>query len=706
MSKKLMIIESPNKIKTIAHYLKDQDFELLATYGHLRDLSKFGMGFSKDLEPKWVLVDRNIKTKNKDQADNKSILEQIHAAAARADEIYLSTDPDREGEAIAWHVWSLLSDQDKKKCFRVVFNEITARAINESLNHARDIDLNQVNSYLARRILDRNFGYKLSSFVRKFLGGISAGRVQSVALKFLKIREDEINSFVPESWFTIKAFLKNGLILDLRKISSDLTNYQLNDSVNDGKVNFTTIQDAQKILDYLSPNYTFVCEHPPKKEQNKPKSALKTATMQQEAISRFKLSSKTIEATAQKLYEGVEINGQTISLITYPRTDRDDLSDTFISDAERYIKDHYGIEYWSGVKKKKTSTNDQTKTNLVQGAHEAIRPSDLSYPPEVVKPYLDKVKYQLYCLVWVRALGSLMTNSVYQYRYYDFENKGCLFNNYSRSLVFDGYEKIYQQYHLWKTNDQNNQINNLAQLAKLKLNENYLVKDTKIEQHDKNPPARYNEATLIRALEKEGIGRPSTYVTIANTVLKREYANKKNLALVPTEVGMKIVANLQKIFPDIISFDYTRKMEEGLDEIAENKVNWKDFLKVIFAKFEKTLYEANQSQPLPEVEYVNRKCPECQHELIYRRSFRKSRISRFIGCSDFPKCKFSEPISKPILLDETCPDCQQPLVKRTSRYGSTFFGCSSFPKCRFIKEDPDNPKPRKNNFKNQTKTEK
>ncbi|MDQ0513944.1 DNA topoisomerase-1 [Mycoplasmoides fastidiosum] len=698
MSKNLMIIESPNKIKTISHYLKNQDMELLATYGHLRDLNKFGMGFNRDLDPNWVIVEtKKINDKN----NKKEILKTIRDAAKAADKIYLSTDPDREGEAIAWHVWSLLPEEDQKKCVRVVFNEITDRAIHEALNHPRQIDLSQVNSYLARRLLDRNFGYKLSGFVRQFLGGISAGRVQSVALKFLQIRENEIRNFIPESWFTINVLLKNKLNLTLRKLGSNIKNYKLNENINDGKVNFHDALSAQNVIDQLNDEYIFVKEHAPKEEKINAKPALKTSTLQQEAISRFKISSKLVESTAQKLYEGVEINGQMYSLITYPRTDRTDLSETFVDLAKTYIKKTFGADYWKGVQVKKTTKKNQSEKELVQGAHEAIRPSDLSLTPEIVKPYLDKTKFQVYCLIWTRALASLMSQAVYQYQYYDFENNGCLFNNYTRVRKFDGFERVFDQYKLRKTNvelDETNEEENieLNQTAKLVLNEAYPLKTIDVEQHDKKPPARFNEASLIRALEKEGIGRPSTYATIANTVLKRDYAQKQNSALVPTDVGMKIVERLQDIFPNIMSFDFTRKMEEGLDEIASDKVEWKNFLKELFTQFQATLTEAKKNQPPVEPEYVGRLCPLCEHQLIYRKSYRTANPKKFIGCSNYPKCRFVEPLVKPVFVGEDCELCQSPLVRRTSRYGNTFFGCSTFPKCRFIKDDPENPKPLKN----------
>lgn len=702
-NKNLMIIESPNKIKTISKYLHDDSVEILATYGHLRDLSKFGMGFTKNLDPIWVNVKLEIKSKKTNQKETKkSILKQILETAKSANKIYLSTDPDREGEAIAWHVYSLLPENDKQKCVRVVFNEITTNAIHDALKHPRKIDMNQVNSYLARRVLDREFGYKLSGFVKRNFGGISAGRVQSVALKFLKLREDEIIAFIPESWYTIEVILKPNLKLNLKLIAKHITNYKLKPNLDSNKICFADLNSAQTVIDALDDKYVFIKAHQAKQEKISPKNSLKTSTLHQEGISRFKISSRKVESIAQKLYEGVMVNQEIVSLISYPRTDRTDLSQTFINEAQKYIVSNYGNQYCKTTlsTNKKTKATKEIKANLVQGAHEAIRPTDLNLTPDFVKPFLEKNEFNLYCLIWIRAIGSLMSQSVYEYKYYDFENNGCLFNCYDRHLVFDGFEKLYSQY---KWNQDKNELEDNKKdektdfnlKNKLVLNKSYQLKEIQALKHNKKPPARYNEASLIKALEQEGIGRPSTYASITSTVLKRDYANKKDASLVPTEKGINIINNLQKNFVDIMSFDYTKKMEKGLDEIANNKKEWKAFLNPIFDEFRANLAKVEVISPKIEHEYANKNCPLCSKPLIFRQSFRTKNANKFIGCSGFPKCRYIESLIKPDFVNENCPKCKNPLVRKKSKYNTFFIGCSTYPKCQFLKEDPLNPKPNK-----------
>lgn len=689
MSKSLMIIESPNKIKTIGQYLKGKNIQLMATFGHLRDLSKFGMGFDKDLNPRWVPVSKIKNNSNtKKGVDYDQIIKNLIIEADKADKIYLSTDPDREGEAIAWHVWSLLDDKTKAKCQRVVFNEITKKAILAAIDSPRNINLNQVNSYLARRLLDREFGYKLSSFVRTHFGGISAGRVQSVSLKFLVDREKEINDFVPESWYTIE-----GLILDrkvkltLKKLSSNLTKLKLKEDIKDGKINFSDLSSVQQVLADLKSTFTLTTIHPAKHERYYPSKPLKTSTLQQESISKFKLSSKKVEQIAQKLYEGVEIAGKMQSLITYPRTDQTVLSETFIEEAKSYLIDHYGGEYLSKYPFKK---NKKDNDKLVQGAHEAIRPTDLSLTPEKVKPYLNSREYQVYALIWARSLGSLMSQSVYKYSYFDFDNNGYKFHTYTRNREFDGFELLYQQYGFKASFDPNELERSL--LDKLVINQTYSADDLYHVQHDKKPPSRYNEASLIQALEKNGIGRPSTYASIAATVVGRDYATLVKGTLIPKEKGIKIIEGLTKLFKEIISFDYTRKMEDSLDLIANQGIDWKeDFLKPTFLKFNNqlTLAKATEPKQKPAAEAIDRNCPECGNQLLNRNAFTRGRTYNFIGCSNYPNCRYTESINKKTTtanfekLDYNCPKCQKPLLKRKSRFNTFFVGCSGFPKCNY-----------------------
>lgn len=664
MKNELMLIESPNKIATIKKYLKNTGIEVMATVGHFREIDEHSyhpLGFDLDtFETKWKSISRS-----------ESIITKINKAADKSSKIYLSTDPDREGEAISWHIYSILSDKNRKKCSRIVFNEITKKAIQEALLNPRHLDQNQINSYLARKFLDRGLGFKLSNFVNKSIGGISAGRVQSIALKFLRDKHDEIQRFVPEHWFNLKITLKNTLELTLKKVSPDIE-VELHPTLKNGLVNFLKEEDAEKVKKSLLPEYTLLSIDDPKSEVQRAPRALKTSSMQKNAINKLGMSSNATERTAQKLYEGVMIDGEAVSLITYPRTDREDLSESFAQEAREFITNTYSKAYLGNSK----SVKAPKKEELVQGAHEGIRPTDIKLTPESLENKLAPNEYKLYKLVWTYAVASLMKEATYENTTYRFENnKNQLTANF-RQEVFEGFKVLFKKYFAL-TED-------FSFPEGLKINNKYPVGAVEIKRVDKRPPAPHTEASLIDSLDEEGIGRPSTYSHIINIVLKRDYAVLEQGKINITEFGLSVAGLLEKNFPEIMEYHYTRDMEKELDNISENKTEWKIFLRKVFDAFFKEFEKASESITY---EKVGRLCSECNSELVFK--FAKKTGKKFISCSSYPKCKYIEFIEekKQELLDELCPECSSPLAKRISRLKKAFIGCSAFPKCKYIKID-------------------
>lgn len=674
----LMIIESPNKIKTIGKYLQNKDIQLLASYGHVRDLSKWGLGFTKEYEINWTKTDRKIKSKN--------IIDVINEAANKAKNIYLSTDPDREGEAIAWHIFCILNKDNQSKCKRVVFNEITKNAIEKSLNTPRELDQNQINSYLARRLLDRRIGFKLSSYTKKKIGGISAGRVQSIALKFLKDRELEINGFVPEYWFNLVVELENKLELSLKEVSSNLLPIEIKNDVSSGSgINFAKEEDAKKVFDSLDSFFLLTEIKEPKTKKQTTLIALKTSTLYTESIKRLNMTTKQVETTAQKLFEGVDINGESTSLITYPRTDKNEFSETFLETAQTYIQNRFGKNYWQKPNYKKKDKND----DLVQGAHEGIRPTDINLTPEYVKPFLATHEHKLYELIWVYTVASLMADSLYTSTSYKFDNNNNKFSASIKNEVFDGYKLLTKGYKIFEKEEELK-----IDEKKLIVNQKYQSSKVEISKINKKPPAPYNESTLIQALEAKGIGRPSTYSSITNVVLNRDYATKdNNKKLLITELGLKVSNDLEENFSEFINYDYTKNMEKELDNISEAKTNWKEFLNLVFDVFDKNFDLANQKIPKVEYEKVEDKlCPNCNQQLVYKIA-KKTQV-KFIACQNFPKCKYAEFINNnnnDSVLEKKCPKCEKNLVKKMNKWKTEFISCSGYPECRYIegKEEPE-----------------
>ena len=640
MSKNLVIVESPSKSKTIEKYLGN-DYKVVSSKGHIRDLStkgKYGLGVDveNNFKPDYV----NIRGKKKD-------IEALKKEVKASDFVYLATDPDREGEAISWHLYDALGLKENDYD-RIVFNEITKKAILASLEHPRKIDQNLVNSQETRRILDRIIGFRLSKLIQSKTDGKSAGRVQSVALKLIVDREREIEKFNPEEYWTITSHFN--------EFDADLYNYNHKD------IKIETEVMANEILNKLSNSFKIETVET-KTKNKKSKYPYTTSTLQQDASNKLGFNSKKTMSIAQKLYEGIKLENETVGLISYMRTDSIRLSDDFTNDTIKYIASKYGKEYIGYVKKAKNNDN-------VQDAHEAIRPTSINRDPLSLKPYLTPEQYKLYRLIYYRTLASLMSDAKTNNTTVILDNNNYQFKATGQVLIFDGYLKVYSEYE-----DIKDTI--LPDLEKY--NSNVLVSnDITKEQHFTKPPARYTEAKLIKEMEELGIGRPSTYSSTMETIKNRGYANLVDKKFVPTEIGFEITDKLQECFSHIINVDYTANMEEDLDKIALGDIVWYEVLKDFYQEFEPSVKEAFDKMPKKEPEKTGEDCPECGNPLVYR----IGKYGKFVACSNFPECKYikNEPREEKEITD--CPNCDGKIIEKKSRKGKIFYGCNNYPTCK------------------------
>lgn len=646
MSKNLVIVESPNKTKTISKYLGN-DYKVVSSVGHIRDLSTSGKyGFGVDIEngfkPNYV----PIKGK-------KKIINELKKDVNDADFVYLATDPDREGEAISWHLYDALNLKENKYK-RIVFNEITKNVILDSFKHARDINIDLVHSQETRRILDRIIGFRLSKLMQSKTGGKSAGRVQSVALKLIVDKEREINAFVPENYYEIDAYFN--------EFDAKL------DSYNHKKIEIKTESDAKEIVSKLS--NTFKIEEVTKKEKKQnSKFPFITSTMQQLASIKLNFSSKKTMSVAQKLYEGITLKDETVGLITYMRTDSTRLSNEFIASTYKFIEDKYGSNYVGHVKVNKNKEN-------VQDAHEAIRPTSINRTPESVKEYLSNDEYKLYSLIYYRALASLMADAKVLGTTVILDNNNYQFKATGHILTFDGYLKVYAPYE-----DNTDKI--LPDLENYKTG---VVISNKIEytMHSTKPPARYTEASLIKELESLGIGRPSTYATIIDRIKERDYVNIVDKKFVPTEMGIVTTDKLQEFFKDIINVEYTKEMEDDLDKIADGNMVWNKLLEKFYTDFEPKVKNAFDNMEKKEAEKTGETCPQCGSDLVVK----QSKYGKFIACSNYPECKYiKQKEKKEDVIVMNCPHCDGNIIERKTKRGKVFYGCSNYPKCKFASWD-------------------
>lgn len=646
--KNLVIVESPSKSRTIESYL-DDSYVVTSSVGHIRDLAttgKYGLG---------VNVEGDFEAEYKPITGKSKIIKELKKAAKAAEKVYLATDPDREGEAISWHLAEIL-DLDVHKVERVVFNEITKKAVQDAMKHPRKLDMDLVFSQEARRILDRIIGFRLSKLLQSKIRSKSAGRVQSVALRIIVEREREIEQFIPEEYWKIIA---KHQLSEEQIVEFELQKYK------NKKLKLTHQEQVEQIVAHLSPDDYQITDITVKKTSRAAKQPFITSRLQQEAANKLGFSAKKTMTVAQKLYEGLKIGSETVGLITYMRTDSTRLSDDFVRSTFSYIVDTYGKEY-KGIQIK------YKKTENMQDAHEAIRPTSVLRTPEDMEKYLSAEELKLYRLIWVRTVSSLMAKAQFNNTKVLLQNNDYQFQANGQVMLFDGYLKIAHEYEKITT-----------QLLPEYKQEAFIRPITlDPTQHFTQPPAYYNEASLVKVLEEKGIGRPSTYATIIDTIQKRGYVELEQKRFKPTEQGVLTSDKLTENFSEIVNVDYTAKLETELDQIAHGTMQEVDFLRAFYNDFEPVLDKAYENMEKIAPKETGEVCPECGSPLVVRRS----RYGEFVGCSNYPTCKYIKPTEKaaPKSTGIKCPKCKEgTIIEKKTRRGKIFWGCDRYPDCDF-----------------------
>ena len=653
--KNLVIVESPSKSKTIGKYL-GKDYTVVSSKGHIRDLAikgKDGLG---------VDVDNNFEATYQISKDKKDTVKELKKLASESDFVYLATDPDREGEAISWHLAQELG-LSEDLVDRVTFHEITKNAVQEAFKQPRTLDMNLVHSQETRRILDRIIGFKLSKLLNNKIKSKSAGRVQSVALKLIVEKEKEIKAFIPEEYWEVEAAFKK----KNRKFNAKLS------KVDGKKAALKNEEDAMRVINGTKGSFT-VTNIKKSKTSNKAPFPFITSTLQQEASTKLGFSAKRTMSIAQGLYEGVDVGNGQEGLITYMRTDSTRLSSVYVFAARNHIETEYGKEYLGYYQVK----NDDG----AQDAHEAIRPTNINYTPDSIKSHLTNDQYKLYKFIYYRALASQMAASKSDKVTVTFSQNEFDFTANGNVLSFDGYLKVYGDY----------VSNKDTILPEFEEGEQISAESITPTQHFTEPPKRYTEASLIKKLEEDGIGRPSTYAMIIDTIQARGYVTlapvsekSRTKFFTPTEQGTLTTDKLDQYFSSIINVSYTRDMESELDEIADGTREEVPTLRSFYDKFTPLLETAYEKMEKVAPEKVGEICPDCGGELVYR----NSRYGKFISCSNFPTCKYTRSLvvkekEKPEPTGKMCPECGKELLKRKSRFGTYFLGCSGFPKCHYM----------------------
>ena len=643
MSKHLVIVESPSKSKTIEKYL-GSDYKVVSSKGHIRDLATTGQyGLGVDIEngfkPNYIPI-----------AGKKKVISELKKDVKDSDIVYLASDPDREGEAIAWHLKDALGIKDGEYK-RVLFNEITHDKVLDAISKPTVIDDNLVRSQETRRILDRIIGFRLSKLLQSKIGAKSAGRVQSVALKLIVDREREIEAFKEEEYWTITS--------SFNEFDADLFKYKNDD------IKLHTEEDADNVLEKLGKDYKIESINQTAKNK-KSKFPFITSTLQQEASTKLGFPAKKTMSIAQKLYEGIELDNGPVGLITYMRTDSVRLSDDFTKPALKYISDNYGSEYVGYIKKSK-------KTENVQDAHEAIRPTSILREPLKIKEFLSNDEFKLYSLIYKRTLASLMADAKVKQTSIILDNNDYKFKTTGQVLTFDGYLKVYKDY-------ESSEDKILPELADANILSTDIVNK---EQHFTKPPARYTEAKLIKEMEELGIGRPSTYAKIIDTIKERGYVELVEKKFKPTKVGIESTDKLQEFFSDLINVEYTRDMEEDLDKVADGKLVWNEVLKNFYALFEPRVKNAFTDMEKKEPEKTGEVCPNCGNPLVIR----KGKYGEFVACSNYPECKYIKKEEKEVVEVMDCPECSGKIIERKTKRGKVFYGCNNYPKCKFASWD-------------------
>ncbi|MGI6606290.1 MAG: type I DNA topoisomerase [Peptococcia bacterium] len=655
MTKILVVVESPAKAKTIGKYL-GKKYTVRASMGHIRDLpkSQFGVDVENDFLVKYITI-----------RGKGDLLRELKTLAQKSDEILLATDPDREGEAIAWHLQEFLKLPADKEC-RVEFNEITKNKIIEAIKKPRQIDQNRVDAQQTRRVLDRIVGYKLSPLLwRKIKKGLSAGRVQSVVVRLICDRENEINSFTPEEYWSLTAKLAKGkgsFAAELSKISGK-------------KAELKNEEQVQEIIRKIQ-HQPFLVEAIKKKEQKKnPAPPFITSTLQQEASRKLNYTAKKTMMIAQQLYEGIELSKKegSVGLITYMRTDSTRISDEAKQETRNYIETVFGKAYLA------EGNRNYVSKGKIQNAHECIRPTSTFRDPQAVREYLKPEQYKLYKLIWERFVASQMAAVTLEVTSVDLTALDYLFKATGSVVIFPGFTKLYVE-----GSDDKESKEEYGKLPALQEKEEVALQELIPKQHFTQPPSRYSEATLIKTLEEKGIGRPSTYAPILDTIVSRGYVVKEKKQYVPTDLGFLVIDLLKKYFPEIIDLEFTANLENNLDSIEEGQSDWKAVLGRFFAPFNEELKIADQEIGQIEIadEVSEEICEKCGRNLVIK----QGRFGKFLACPGFPECRNTKP-----LLQKTgirCAKCGEgTIVARRTKKGRKFFGCSNYPQCDFVSWD-------------------
>lgn len=652
MAKNLVIVESPAKAKTIGKLL-GRNYKVVASVGHIRDLpkSRLGIDLENNYEPKYITI-----------RGKGPVIQELKKEAKKADKIFLATDPDREGEAIAWHLAHVLNLDPKDK-IRVEFHEITKDAIKRGIKSPRELDYNLIDAQQARRILDRLVGYKISPLLwKKIKKGLSAGRVQSVAVKLICDREEEINSFIPEEYWTITAKLsKDGEDFEAAFYGKELEG-------GDEKLELKTRDDVDKILASIDKESFLVRDVKKGVRNRNPYPPYTTSTLQQDASKRLGFSTKKTMSLAQQLYEGIDIKGEgTVGLITYIRTDSTRISKEAIDAAKDYIVGKFGKEYSNGgkdySKKKKKDSQD---------AHEAIRPTSVLRTPELVKSSLTNDQYKLYKLIWDRFLGSQMAPAKYDTMTVNILSKDVIFRTTGSLLVFPGFLKVYSV-------DEKGQMD--KKLPKLTNGDKIEMLDILPKQHFTQPPARFTESSLIKTMEELGIGRPSTYAPTISTIIARNYVELDNKVFYPTELGILVNDLLQEYFNQVVNEEFTAELEEKLDEIADGELEWRKVVDDFYVDFRKELTKAEEEIDKIEIkdEVTDEICEKCGRNMVIK----TGRFGKFLACPAYPECRNTKPLLDKINVK--CPSCKDgEIVRKRSKRGRVFYGCTNYPECDFV----------------------
>lgn len=647
MGQNLVIVESPAKAKTISKYL-GKNYTVEASMGHVRDLpkSKLGVDIEDNFTPKYITI-----------RGKGELIAKLKKAAKKADKIYLATDPDREGEAISWHLANILKISEDETC-RIVFNEITKGAVKESIKGARKINLNLVDAQQARRVLDRLVGYEISPILWKNVKwGLSAGRVQSAALKLICDKEEEIKAFEPKEYWTVDCVLKK----ERKKFPIKLTKYE------NKKMEISNENEANKVISDLKENEYRVEKVKKGSRLKNPLPPFTTSTLQQEAAKKLNFITKRTMSIAQALYEGVDVKGfGTVGLITYMRTDSVRISEEAQGRAIEFIKESYGEEYIP----EKLRVYKGKKN--IQDAHEAIRPSHIEITPEIAKANLTPEQYKLYSLIWKRFIASQMASCALNTNSIDIANGKYTFKASGSTIKFDGFMKVYD----YTTEDDENDV------LLPSLEEGEVLEPSSVEgkQHFTQPPARYTEASFVKLLEEKGIGRPSTYVPTISTLLSREYVIREKKNLIPTELGFIVNNIMSDYFKQIVDVDFTAGMERKLDNIEEGNEEWKKVVGEFFEPLQVAIEKAEKeiSKVVIEDKVSDVPCDKCGRMMVIK----KGRYGTFLACPGYPECKNAKPIVEE--LDVPCPKCGGNILAKRSKKGKKFFGCSNYPNCDFV----------------------